>query len=132
MRWLKVSPMALPASLWPGWIDCSAPRVTSSTWAVSNAASAATAAQKLLTFQPLSVIDEEDEDEERDATQAVAIETDRPIDKAGAVGEPDAEDDAEDERDDHHQRRDVEGDEKPVPQEGQALDRDLHHARLIA
>jgi hypothetical protein len=31
------------------------------------------------------VIDEEDEDEERDAAQAVAIETDRPIDKAGAV-----------------------------------------------
>ena len=40
--------MARPASVWPRGIDCTAPLTISITWAVLKAASAKTAAQKLL------------------------------------------------------------------------------------
>src|SRR5258708_18461321 len=72
------------------------------------------------------VIDEEDEDEQRDAAQAVAVEADRPIDPARPVGQADAQGDAEDEGDDDDQRRDTHGNEKPAPHETYALPRHLH------
>jgi len=72
------------------------------------------------------------EDEKRDAAQTIAVEANRPIEQARPIGQADAHDDAEDERDADDQCRDMQRDEKSAPQKGQALERDVHHARPMA